>query len=296
MVPGAGCHFPAQTNHLADEVGQILPARSHDFSPSLPHLGPAAVKLLAAINSAVCEAQLVESNRLIWVGVGSNEISEQEGDILARCVYQRRPSRGYGASIAFLTTKVRTAMQSRYVSRQRPRSPDRKASRDRRRTWARGALMPAALRSAYTEGQAAALAVIAKEAQAEGDCRLPLDKVAALAGVCRTIVQSALHEARRLGHVTITERPQRGRKSLTNIVAIISPEWRAWLRLGAPRQGGIGSKFSKTANPTMKSSLEAPKKIRSFDFDRYPDVPECQSDPHNDSRQAPSSISGRVVR
>src|SRR5919201_1961191 len=42
-----------------------------------------------------------------------------------------------------------------------------------------------------------------------------------------------MHEARRLGHVEITERPQRGAKNLPNLVKITSREWLAWVKRGA---------------------------------------------------------------
>src|SRR5262249_14702880 len=85
-----------------------------------------------------------------------------------------------------------------------------------------------------------------------GMCDLPIDKIAALAGVCRTTVQTTLHEARRLSHIKITERPRPGRKSLTNVVEITSPEWLAWIKRGptAHRPTTIGSNSVKTASPT----------------------------------------------
>ncbi len=62
---------------------------------------------------------------------------------------------------------------------------------------------------------------------------MPLDKIAALAGVSRSTTQNALREARRLGLVTVTERRRQGAKSLTNVVEIVLAEWAAWLKLGA---------------------------------------------------------------
>jgi hypothetical protein len=50
-------------------------------------------------------------------------------------------------------------------------------------------------------------------------CDFRIDKIVALAGVCRTTVQRTLHEARLLGHLTILERPRRVRKNLTNFDA-----------------------------------------------------------------------------
>jgi len=103
--------------------------------------------------------------------------------------------------------------------------------------------MPPAIASRFTTGEAAALAVIAREVQRRGRCELYLDKIAAIAGVCRSTAQNALREARRLGLVRVTERRRRGAKSLTNVVELVSAEWRAWLRIG-----------SKNFDPTLRDS------------------------------------------
>jgi hypothetical protein len=130
---------------------------------------------------------------------------------------------------------------SRLCSRQRPRSPDRKASRDRRRMLGGSSALPPNLRHHYTEGQRAVLCVIAGEVKRHGVCDWPIDKIAAHAGVCRTTVQTTEHEARRLGHVRITERPRPGRKNLPNVVEVISREWSVWIKRGPSAARSIGS-------------------------------------------------------
>jgi hypothetical protein len=103
------------------------------------------------------------------------------------------------------------------------------------------AVLPDHLRHHYTEGERSVLCIVAGEVKHHGICDLPIDKIAALAGVCRTMVQNTMHEARRLGHIKITERPQPGRKNLPNVIEIISPEWRAWMRRGPSAHRPIGS-------------------------------------------------------
>jgi hypothetical protein len=113
---------------------------------------------------------------------------------------------------------------------------------------ARGGHMPPDVRVRYTEGEASALTIIAREVKDRGLSDLPIDKIASLAGVCRTTVQNAIREAVRRRHITVERRPMKGRKNLPNIVRITSPEWLAWLR----RRPAIGFKTlpPKILSPT----------------------------------------------
>lgn len=87
--------------------------------------------------------------------------------------------------------------------------------------------MPPDVRIRYTEGEASALTIIAREIQHHGLCDLPIDKIAALAGVSRTTVQNAIREAVRRGHVTVERRPVKGRKNLPTSSASCRPSgWR----------------------------------------------------------------------
>ncbi len=140
--------------------------------------------------------------------------------------------------------------QHRFKPRQRPRSPDRAASRARRRLLGGSSALPPNIRAFYTEGQRAVLCVISGEVKRRGVCDFPIDKIAALAGVGRTTTQTAIREAERLGHLRITERPQPGRKHLPHLITVTSAEWLTWIRRGAVAHSGIGSNPSKMANPT----------------------------------------------
>jgi hypothetical protein len=117
------------------------------------------------------------------------------------------------------------------------------------------AALPDNLRHHYTEGQRAVLCVVALEVKRHGVCDWPIDKIAAIAGVGRTTVQNAMHEARRLGHITITERPRRGSKNLTNIVRISSQEWRTWSTRGPSAARLIGSNPPKMVSTTKIKDL-----------------------------------------
>jgi hypothetical protein len=60
-----------------------------------------------------------------------------------------------------------------------------------------------------------------------------------------------MHEARRLRHITVLERPRPGMKSLTNVVRICSTEWLAWVKRGPSAAKLIGSNSVKKMSPTV---------------------------------------------
>jgi hypothetical protein len=112
--------------------------------------------------------------------------------------------------------------------------------------------MPPSLAAKFTWGEVAVLRVIGDEVMRHGACSLYIDAIAAMAGMHRTTVQNALRQARRLGLITVEERrPPGRRKSLTNIVRIVSEEWLTWLRRG-PRAWAtvLGSGSNKKLNTT----------------------------------------------
>ena len=173
---------------------------------------------------------------------------------------------------------------SRFVPRQRQRSPDRKASRDRRRMLGGSSALPDSLRQYYTEGQRAVLCIVVGEIkQRHGVCDLPIDKIAALAGVCRTTVQTTIHEARRLGHLKITERPIPGRKHLPNVVEIVSAEWRAWIRRASSAARRIGSNSVKMVSTTK--SIDSRKEGARNESDRS-----CAYGPSKAARKVVSPV------
>lgn len=210
----------------------------------------AANTIYAALAAAETPDKLDQLARVLWQGYGEGAISEADAQALGEMISNRRPRRGHAAANP---VKVRVG---RFASRQRPRSPDRKVSRDRRRLLGGSSALPPNLRHHYTEGQRAVLCIVAGEVKIHGACDLPIEKIAALAGVCRTTVQTTMHEARRLGHVAITERPRPGRKSLPNVVEIISREWRVWLRRGPSGHGRIGSNPLEMVSATKSRSYQ----------------------------------------
>lgn len=128
--------------------------------------------------------------------------------------------------------------------RRKSRAGSRAASREslaRRRRWAAAGYMPPAVAAAFTPAEQAAIAVVAAEIGKRGSCAWAIGHVAAVAGVCATIVKRALRLARTLGLVTIEERRIARRRNDTNVVRLASREWAAWLRLRLPRSAVGGS-------------------------------------------------------
>jgi hypothetical protein len=228
---------------------------------------PVALGLYNDINACQNPAQLDAVARLLWEKHGARYLNDDEASYLHSCIERRRPVSERTKAGKFAAISKMNGRVTRFLPRQRPRSPDRQASRDRRRRLGGSSALPNTLRHYYTEGQRAVLCIIASEVKHHGVCDLPIDKVAALAGVCRTTVQTTLHEARQLGHIKITERPMPGRKHLPNIVEITSPEWQTWIKRGSFVHQPIGSNSVNLASTTknqdyykqMHDQFENPK-------------------------------------
>jgi hypothetical protein len=216
---------------------------------------PAALTLYQGVNACQNPDQLDAMVRLIWERHLADAVNDDEASYLVSCIERRRPLSRRTSAGKFATIGKLNGRISRFLPRQRPRSPDRKASRDRRRMLGGSSALPDNLRHHYTEGQRAVLCIVAGEIKRQGVCDMPIDKIAALAGVCRTTVQTAMHEARRLHHIKITERPVPGRKSLSNLVEIVSREWLVWIKRGPSTARLIGSNPVKMASTTKTIDL-----------------------------------------
>src|SRR4051794_19231667 len=181
--------------------------------------------------------ELARVAQLLWRAYGAGHVSEAEASALSEAIEARRA-----------LPAPQKPVQRRSGSR--PRSG---ASMERRRRWAASGRLPPQIASRFTLAEAAVLAVVTVEAVKRGDCRLTHEHVAALAGVSKSTVKATMRRARDLGLVTITERRSSAWRNLPNIVAIISREWQAWMRLvrrdTAPG-GGV-----KSATPTNTEVL-----------------------------------------
>ena len=188
-------------------------------------------KLTAA--AATCHSidQLNGLAREGWQQWAEGAFSDDDAERLQSLVSERKES---------LRTKVSLSPGHRPTAARRHPS-QRIKSIFRRRRLATSGVVPGTIASNFTMGEIACLSVIAQEAkrQRRNQCEFPVEKIAGLAGVCATVVRTALREARHLGLVVVTERRRAGQRSLTNIIDIVGPEWRLWLKLG--KLGGVGA-------------------------------------------------------
>jgi hypothetical protein len=155
-------------------------------------------------------------------------------------------------------------------SKPRPRrqqSPDRRASIERRRRLVASGPLPPPLAARFTWGEQAVMRIVGDECRQHGVCSLHIDAIAARAGVHRTTVQNALREAQGRGPVpgqpivVVQERRRRGQRSLTNIIRIVSTEWRDWLRKGRRPLGSNCTTSVKNLSSTDTSKKESEARI-----------------------------------
>lgn len=244
-------------------MGQNRSAEIHSFSEAVSHvtdapsaLGATAGELLIYITNGDPH-QLEDAARRLW-SLYPERIDEGEAMFLASRIEARRGQpRPALRSVGAISDRVNALPARRYQA-----SPDRAASRQRRRVLGGSSALPDSMRHYYTEGERSVLCVVAGETKRQGVCELAIDAISALAGVCRTTVQNTLRLARRLGHLRVTGRPRKGRKSLTNRIAISSAKWLAWIRRAPSAAARIGFNLSKISYPTKnpdkkKSGIQA---------------------------------------
>jgi hypothetical protein len=135
--------------------------------------------------------------------------------------------------------KVSPTGSARRLPRQR--SPDRQASIERRRNLSTE--VPRPIRARYTEGQAAALAVIGQEVQKHGYCDKSVPEIAARAGVCERIVQEATQLAKEDRHITVEYRRRSPFRNDTNVIHIV-----------AEYLGGADGRNTRSARPRRKQA------------------------------------------
>ncbi|RUQ67082.1 hypothetical protein ELZ18_16125 [Brucella abortus] len=107
------------------------------------------------------------------------------------------------------------------------RDPKRKA---RARQFARSSLFPKSIRDQFTDGELAALFIIAEDWRKNGVCECSAKEIGDRAGVCTTIVRNAYRRAQELGLILIEQPDMQRTLRLPNRYHIVSVEWKKWLK------------------------------------------------------------------
>ncbi len=209
-------------------------------------------QLSAAIAAVRTYAQIDNLSRELWAAHAARVLDDDCAQAAAELLHARKRA---------LRADPRPAVQKAFCApprRRAPRSPDRAKSIARRRACATSGAVPSRIAASFTQGEVAVMAVIAAEVKRSGRCDWPVDRIAAQAGVCHRLAQLALRDAAELGLISIEERPRPGAKSLTNVVTVISPEWRAWLRLGDDRvkKSASHGNYLSNSSATLRGPIE----------------------------------------
>lgn len=203
---------------------------------------------LRAISSAPLSS-LDTLNKAIYADWGAGRLSDDAAQALAEAVQARRSASRYSETPL-------TPRRSLFPPKRPQRTPDRAASRARRRTHARARWMPDHLAALFTDGELAALSIVAQEIAARGRCTFPMAKIAALAGISETTARNAFREARAHGLIEIEERPQHRAPHLPNVLRIVAPAWLAWIeRRPATSRGGGCNDLKATPKGKNKTPL-----------------------------------------
>ena len=221
-----------------------------------------SIDFAAALYAARTLTSVDEIARAFWAAYGAGNVADEDAEITGSRIEDARRRIKPVDTVRARAPGVPLAAVSMFPPRRRRCvSPDRAASRARRRRLAFSGPLPPALAVGFTVGQLAALRIIADEVRARGSCALTLGEIAARAGVCVTLARNAIRLAAGDGLLVIVERRRHGAPSLPNVVKVISREWRAWIERG---RGG-GCNFP---NPTDSSYQTAVPRGANKNADR----------------------------
>src|SRR3954466_15005386 len=192
-------------------------------------------------------AELPAVSALLWKAFAAGHVTEAEASALSEAIELKR------------ALPAPKPVQRRLGSR--PRSP---ASMERRRRWAASGGLPPALAARFTLAETAVLAVVAAEHRRRGDCRLTNKEIADVAGVSITTVKNALRVARTINLISVEERRLTAFRNDSNVVRIVDPSWRAWLRLGGGGKSGPPSptRYKNQQTRPAKPARAAPTPMR----------------------------------
>jgi hypothetical protein len=176
-------------------------------------------------------AQFHELNDLsakLWKAHAAGHLTDEQAQGFAEQIEAKRPKRPHAHDFSFRPIHAEPKPKKQ-------RSPDKQASIERRRKLARQSPVPPQHAHEFTQGQHAAITVVVGQIRRAGFCDWCIAKIGAVAGVCETLVRTAMHKGRELGLLSSEQRPRKGQKSLKPAAP---PSFKqsgstTWLRLSA---------------------------------------------------------------
>src|SRR5215212_6463455 len=221
-------------------------------------------QMAAAIDGARTLTCLDHLSRSIWQGLAAGAVADDDAQALAERLHARRSVlRGDLKPVG-----IPVGRPSIFPPKRLQRAPKRPVAIARRQHLAASGPMPPALACKFTVSELAVLRIIGDEVRQHGCCDRCVDEIAARAGVCRRMVQTAIREAAQLGLLTIEERRREGRRNLPNVIRIVSKEWTSWLaRGGRPsRPSAEPLRGCKKMHPTDRSYKNQPSRMAEPSF------------------------------
>lgn len=189
-------------------------------------------------------AALDAVTRALWAAVATGQVGDGDAARLSAAIEARR---GLGRAVGgFKPLRAGT------LASKRQRTPERSEALERCRRWAAAGRMPPGIACKFTQGEQAALAVIAIEVTKRQTCAMAIGAIAAIAGVSTSTVKRAIRQAKALGFLTVQERRLSRFRSETNIVRVISKAWLSWLELRGSRGGGQSCTSTNTSDPLKR--------------------------------------------
>ena len=199
--------------------------------------------------------RLAELSAAVWKGFACGALAEGEAQQLAEEIAARK----------IIPPKP---VEPRRRVGSRPRSP---VEMERRRRWTSSGWLPPQLATQFTMAETAVLSTIAAEVARRGLCRLTIGHIAALAGVGRSTVKTAVRQAVTLGILTSEEWRLTAWRSAPNTVRIVSAEWRAWLKMRDRKRAG-GDHPRQAEDHVRGGGVRTSTTLRNTDSLRGPNV------------------------
>lgn len=255
------------------QVGAVLTGAPRERTRALTGTSvDNVVDLLGAIARFTNRAQIDDFVRLLWSrlyhGAGGM-LEDRETQLLHQMALQRLDDLQEAREKRLPPTRSwfpqrPKSDQSREQAASGKRDPERWARKQRLGGLA--ALPPAEDYEGFTEGERAALYIVAADVRELGTCRCTVAEIADRAGVGQTTARNAIRKARERGLLKVAHRPQWRNKWLSNIITIVCKTWLSWLQRFRPN---LGFRFKGVKKPASTDTYGF--KNKSGQPDNQPD-------------------------